>query len=163
MSDKTNRGKTSALPAMEDLAAEIRGGTSLRAISTNYDVTIGTLRSRLHAAGYNPDTGVAKPYQRNRPGRLQSQHIGAGGQYVAGGDYQGLPTSPVRYRGREHQSTIDWDQIDANYVANGGVVDPTIWPKAAGAVTQLGTKSRNHRILHTVEEAVGDSYTEAAS
>lgn len=158
MSDKTNRGKVSTLPPMEDVAADVRGGTRLETIAADYDVTVGTLRTRLTGAGYNPDTGIAKPYQRNRPAKLESQHIGGGGQYVAGGDYQGLPTEPVRYRGREHQSTINWVAIDAEYIANGGAVDPTVWPEASGKVFMVGTKSRNHRILSTREEANGDGY-----
>lgn len=82
---------------------------------------------------------------------------------AGGGDYQGLPTKPVKHRNAPRPGGLDWAALDANYVANGGILDPDVWPKTAGKVVLRGTKSRNRDVLHTVEEVTDADYTEARS
>lgn len=153
MSDKTVRGKASALPAILDLAKEIRDGRTPQSICTEYGIARTTLNGRFRDAGFILETGRPHVAAHGRPEPLPAGHVGAGGQYVAGGDYQGLPTTPVRYRGKPRPNGIDWAAVDANYIANGGVIDPTIWPKTAGPVVTTDNNPRSRDAAHTHVEA----------
>jgi hypothetical protein len=75
---------------------------------------------------------------------------------AGGGDYQGLPTSPVRHRGGRKAEGLPWDQINADYLARGGQVDAEVWPKTSGKVNVIGKQGNSRHRLHTWEEAVSD-------
>lgn len=79
---------------------------------------------------------------------------------LAGDDYQGLPTTPVRYRGVPKPVGIDWDQVNTDYLAAGGQVDASVWPKH-GKVTIIGGSANSSKAnIHTFTEA--SAYTEPA-
>lgn len=160
MSDTAEKGRASVLPPITHLAARIREhGLTIEEISAEYSIGKGTLRTKFSAAGYSAETG--NPIQRrlDRPEPLTSGHVGGGGQYVAGGDYQGLPTKPVQYRQPNRPTGLDWDAINANYAANGGQLDPSVWPKVKGEVVVMGIRAtRSHRVIHTIEEHSGADY-----
>lgn len=72
---------------------------------------------------------------------------------LAGDDYQGLPTTPVRYRGAPKPVGIDWDKVTADYLAAGGQVDASVWPKH-GKVTIIGGSANSSKAnIHTFTEA----------
>jgi hypothetical protein len=78
---------------------------------------------------------------------------------AAGGDYQGLPTTPVRHRGRKQHTGLDWDALTDNYTARGGQVDASVWPKANGKVVIVGgTANSSKANIHTFTET--DEYDE---
>lgn len=72
---------------------------------------------------------------------------------LAGDDYQGLPTTPVRYRGAPKPVGIDWDQITENYLAHGGQVDASVWPKHGNVVIIGGSANSSKANIHTFTEA----------
>lgn len=80
---------------------------------------------------------------------------------LVGDDYTGLPTTPLRYRGARKGSSIDWDQINTDYVARGGQVDASVWPKHGKVVVIGDSTARSSRAnLHTFVEATDDEYAE---
>lgn len=81
---------------------------------------------------------------------------------LVGDDYTGLPTKPVKYRGKGVQSSVDWDQIQADYVARGGQVDATVWPAVGKVVVITGNANSSRANLHTFVEATDDEYDEPA-
>jgi hypothetical protein len=162
LNDTANKGRESILPPVADIAAEIRKGAEVGAICIQYGVSRSTLQNRFHVAGYTLSTGEPHAPRHDRPAPLESQHVGAGGQHVGGGDYQGLPTTAVKYRGATRRSSIDWDQITEQYVAAGGQVDASVWPQH-GKVVVIGSNSaRSSRAnIHSFEEAT--EYKEPAA
>lgn len=81
---------------------------------------------------------------------------------AAGGDYHGLPTAPVQYRGRRQHTGLDWDALNEQYTARGGQVDASVWPKTNGRVVVLASNARSSsRNVHSFAEA--DEYDETAS
>jgi hypothetical protein len=82
---------------------------------------------------------------------------------LVGDDYHGLPTTPLRYRGARKGSTIDWDQINSDYIARGGQVDASVWPNHGKVVVIGDSTARSSRAnLHSFVEATDDEYTEPA-
>jgi hypothetical protein len=79
---------------------------------------------------------------------------------LVGDDYTGLPTQPVKYRGRRHGSSVDWDQIQADYIARGGQVDASVWPQHGKVVVVTGNARTSRANLHTFIEAQDDDYAE---
>lgn len=80
---------------------------------------------------------------------------------LVGDDYHGLPTTPLRYRGARKGSSIDWDQINSDYIARGGQVDASVWPKHGKVVVIGDSSARSSRAnLHSFVEATDDEYTE---
>lgn len=158
LNDASGQGRESALPPIADIAAEIREGTTVDDLCKTYRISRSTLQNRFQFAGYSLATGEQHEPRHNRPAPLQSQHVGAGGQHVGGGDYQGLPTTPVKYRDKPSRTGIDWDQVRDNYLANGGQIDDTVWPKIKGEVVVMGARGRTHRSYHTIEEADGTDF-----
>jgi hypothetical protein len=80
---------------------------------------------------------------------------------AAGGDYQGLPTTPVQYRGATKHAGLPWNRITEEYVARGGRVDDTVWPGHNGKVVVIAGNARSSgRNLHTFVEH--DDYEEPA-
>ena len=156
--DTAGKGRASMLPPIAEIAAEIRNGTPVDDLCAQHGISRSTMQTRFHLAGYTLSTGEPVAAKHNRPAALQSAHIGAGGQHVGGGDYQGLPTTPVRYSGRPKTSTIDWDQITENYVARGGQVDASVWPNHGKVVVIGGTANSSRANIHTFTEAEGDDY-----
>ncbi|HEY3559628.1 MAG TPA: helix-turn-helix domain-containing protein, partial [Kribbella sp.] len=75
-------------------------------------------------------------------------------------DYHGLPTAPVVYGKKPSRTGIDWDQINADYIANGGHIDDTVWPKAGKVVVITGNARSSRANLHTFTEAQDDEYDE---
>lgn len=151
--DTAGKGRASMLPPIAEIAAEIRNGTPVDDLCAQHGISRSTMQNRFHLAGYTLSTGEPVAAKHNRPAALQSAHIGAGGQHVGGGDYQGLPTTPVRYSGRPKTSTIDWDQITENYVARGGQVDASVWPNHGKVVVIGGTANSSRANIHTFTEA----------
>lgn len=81
---------------------------------------------------------------------------------AGGGDYQGLPTSAVKYRRTRKGSSIDWDRITADYIAAGGQVDASVWPNNGKVVVTGGSNARSSRVnVHTFTEA--SEYDEPAA
>lgn len=80
---------------------------------------------------------------------------------LVGDDYEGLPTTPLRYRGARKGSSIDWDQINTDYVARGGQVDASVWHKGKVVVIGDSTARSSRANLHTFEEAT--EYDEPAA
>lgn len=87
---------------------------------------------------------------------------------LVGDDYLGLPivgqriTRPSGYSGKPKASGLPWDQITDEYVARGGQVDASVWPKTSGPVVQVGGNANSSRAnLHTFTEAV--EYTEPSA
>jgi hypothetical protein len=81
---------------------------------------------------------------------------------LVGDDYTGLPTQPVKYRGRRQGSSVDWDQIQADYIARGGQVDASVWPQHGKVVVITGNARSSRANLHTFVEAQDDEYAEPA-
>jgi len=81
---------------------------------------------------------------------------------LVGDDYTGLPTQPVKYRGRRQGSSVDWDQIQADYIARGGQVDASVWPQHGKVVVITGNARSSRANLHTFVEATDDEYAEPA-
>lgn len=162
LNDASGQGRESTLPPIAVIAAEIRKGADIAVICQQYGVSRSTLSGRFALAGYTLATGEPHAQRHDRPAPLRSEHVGMGGQHVGGGDYQGLPTTPVKYRNRPSRTGIDWDQVQENYLANGGVLDDSVWPNQ-GKVVVLGSNSaRSSRAnIHTFEEA--SEYTEPAA
>lgn len=80
---------------------------------------------------------------------------------LVGDDYTGLPTRPVKYRGARKGSSIDWDQIQANYIARGGQVDASVWPNHGKVVVIGSSNARSSRVnVHSFVEATDDEYAE---
>lgn len=77
---------------------------------------------------------------------------------LVGDDYLGLPTRPVRYRGARKGSTVDWDQIEQDYIARGGQVDASVWPNHGKVVVIGGSANSSRANIHTFTEATGDDY-----
>lgn len=154
LNDASGQGRESTLPSIADIAREIREGATVEAVCAAYHISRSTLQNRFMLAGYTLATGQPHAPRHDRPAPLESQHVGAGGQHVGGGDYQGLPVTPVRYRGAPKRCSIDWDQITENYVAAGGQVDASVWPQH-GKVVVIGSNSaRSSRAnIHSFEEA----------
>lgn len=156
------KGKESTLPPIATLAAQIRDGADITVICARYRISRSTLQNRFNLAGYTLSTGEPHAPRHDRPEPLQSQHIGAGGQHVGGGDYHGLPTAPVQYRGRRQHNGLNWDQINADYIARDGQVDASVWPKANGKVVIVGGSANSSKAnIHTFAEA--DEYDEPAA
>ncbi|HEY2086283.1 MAG TPA: hypothetical protein VGH54_09690 [Mycobacterium sp.] len=147
------KGRPSTLPPITDLAARIRDGYNVDAICQDHGVARATLQNRFTSAGYVLETG--EPRKADKPERepLPAGHIGAGGQHVGGGDYQGLPTAPVRYRGHKQQIGIDWGKIRENYIANDGIVDDSVWTDSSRVEMIRGTAATSRRAVHTFELA----------
>jgi hypothetical protein len=80
---------------------------------------------------------------------------------LVGDDYEGLPTRPVTYRGRRQQSSVDWDQITADYIARGGQVDASVWPKHGKVIVIGGSANSSRANLHSFTEA--NEYDEPAA
>jgi hypothetical protein len=72
---------------------------------------------------------------------------------LAGDDYQGLPTTPVRYRGAPKPIGIDWEQVTADYIAAGGQVDASVWPRHGKVVVIGGSANSSKANIHTFTEA----------
>jgi uncharacterized protein (DUF433 family) len=161
--DTAGKGRESALPSIADIASEIREGSTVEAVCAKYHIARSTLQNRFKLAGYTLSTGQKHEQPHNRPAPLESQHVGAGGQHVGGGDYQGLPTTPVRHRGRRQGSSIDWDQITENYIARGGQVDASVWPKHGKVVVIEGGARSSSASMHSFVEADDSEYTEPAT
>lgn len=161
LNDASGPGRESALPPIADIAAEIRKGADIADICQQYQVSRSTLQNRFQLAGYSLSTGEQHQPRHARPTPLQSQHVGAGGQHVGGGDYQGLPTTPVKYRDKPSRTGIDWDQVRETYLSNGGQVDDSVWHQ--GKVVVIGSNSaRSSRAnIHSFEEA--SEYNEPAA
>lgn len=150
--DTAGKGRHSELPPVSDIAEQIRDGATVAEVCEQYDIAKSTLQSRFNLAGYVLSTG--EPQQQGiRHNRLESQHVGAGGQHVGGGDYQGLPTKPVQYQGKPRGSSIDWDQIREGYIANGGHVDDTVWTNPAKVEVIEGGATSSRAAVHTFELA----------
>ncbi|HEY3559722.1 MAG TPA: helix-turn-helix domain-containing protein [Kribbella sp.] len=79
---------------------------------------------------------------------------------LVGDDYHGLPTAPVVYGKKPSRTGIDWDQINADYIANGGQIDNTVWPKHGKVVVIKGNARTSSANLHTFTEAQDDEYAE---
>lgn len=78
---------------------------------------------------------------------------------LVGDDHTGLPTRPVQYRGAKKHNGLDWDRINADYVARDGQVDASVWHK--GKVVIIGGSANSSRAnMHTFTEA--SEYDEAA-
>lgn len=161
LNDANGPGRESALPPIADLARQIREGTTVDDLCKTYRISRSTLQNRFQFAGYSLATGEQHEPRHARPAPLQSQHVGAGGQHVGGGDYQGLPTTPVKYRDKPSRTGIDWDQVRDNYLANGGQLDDSVWHQ--GKVVVIGSNSaRSSRAnIHSFEEV--SDYTEPAT
>lgn len=156
--DRPMQGNQSELPPIAKIAKEIREGSTVDAVCKAYRVSKSTLAARFKMAGYTLSTG--EPHaQHERPAPLESAHHGHGGQHVGGGDYQGLPTKPVRYSGKSRRNGIDWDAISASYAAHGGESDPSVWPGYSGPVVIVGGSANSSRAnIHTFVES--DEYDE---
>lgn len=72
---------------------------------------------------------------------------------LVGDDYTGLPTQPVKYRGARKGSSVDWDQIQADYIARGGQVDASVWPNHGKVVVIGGSANSSKANIHTFTEA----------
>jgi hypothetical protein len=126
------------LLAAADIPEKSRGGLFAQAVEHGY----------LRRAGYVQSTGDTANRSPIRKYRRTRTPINAGG-----GDYQGLPTTPVRYRSRSKASSIDWDQITEQYVAAGGQVDASVWPNHGKVVVIGGTANSSKANIHTFTEA----------
>lgn len=80
---------------------------------------------------------------------------------LVGDDYEGLPTTPLRYRGARKGSSIDWDQINTDYVARGGQVDASVWHKGKVVVIGDSTARSSRANVHSFVEA--SEYDEPAA
>lgn len=78
---------------------------------------------------------------------------------AGGGDYQGLPTTPIQHRGRQLPEGLPWQQITDEYVAAGGQVDAGVWHKGRVQIVQAG--NRGSERIHTF--AIDDDYKPAAA
>lgn len=158
LNDANGPGRESALPPIADIARQIREGATVDDLCTTYSISRSTLQNRFQFAGYSLATGEQHEPRHARPAPLQSQHVGAGGQHVGGGDYQGLPITAVKYRDKPSRTGIDWDQVRDNYLANGGQIDDSVWHQ--GKVVVIGSNSaRSSRAnIHSFEEV--SDYTE---
>jgi hypothetical protein len=82
---------------------------------------------------------------------------------AAGGDYQGLPTTPIKHRGAKKHTGLNWDQVTANYMARGGQVDASVWPKHGKVVVVGGSANSSRANIHTfIENAEYDETASAA-
>lgn len=78
---------------------------------------------------------------------------------AAGDDYTGLPTQPVQYRGARKHTGLPWNELTEQYLARGGQVDASVWPKTGGRVVIVGGNANSSRAnMHTFVEA--DEYDE---
>ncbi len=80
---------------------------------------------------------------------------------AAGGDYHGLPTEAVQYRGRRQHTGLDWDTLNANYTARGGQVDASVWPRNGKVVVVTSTARSSARNVHSFAET--NDYQEPAA
>lgn len=80
-------------------------------------------------------------------------------QNAGGGDYTGLPTKPIKHRGRAIPQGLPWGELTDQYVAAGGAVDGTVWPKGRSQIVQAGRRGSDR--VHTF--AIDDQYEETAS
>lgn len=80
-------------------------------------------------------------------------------QNAGGGDYTGLPTKPIKHRGRNLPEGLPWGQITDDYVAAGGQVDAGVWH--AGPVRVVAAGRRGSDRIHTFVE--DERYAETAS
>lgn len=80
---------------------------------------------------------------------------------LVGDDYEGLPTAPLRYRGARKGSSIDWDQINTDYIARGGQVDASVWHKGKVVVIGDSTARSSRANVHSFVEA--SEYDEPAA
>jgi hypothetical protein len=72
---------------------------------------------------------------------------------LVGDDYTGLPTRPLRYRGAPKPVGIDWDKVTADYIAAGGQVDASVWPRHGKVVVIGGSANSSKANIHTFTEA----------
>lgn len=72
---------------------------------------------------------------------------------LVGDDHTGLPTRPVQYRGAKKHDGLDWDRINADYIARDGQVDASVWPKHGKVVIVGGSANSSRANMHTFTEA----------
>lgn len=80
-------------------------------------------------------------------------------QNAGGGDYTGLPTKPIKHRGRTIPQGLPWAELTANHVAAGGQVDAKVWHKGNVKVIEAGRRGSER--IHTFVE--DEHYQESAS
>lgn len=80
-------------------------------------------------------------------------------QNAGGGDYTGLPTKPIKHRGRNLPEGLPWGQITDDYVAAGGQVDAGVWHTGPIRVVAAGRRGSDR--IHTFVE--DERYAESAS
>jgi hypothetical protein len=99
---------------MTVIAEDLQDGATLAALATRYAVTERMLTGRLRDAGYRPDGSViGRERSAWRPRPLIESDTGSM-HYVAGGDYESLPTTPVRHRlSRPKPTGLDWSKHTA--------------------------------------------------
>lgn len=79
---------------------------------------------------------------------------------AGGGDYQGLPTAPIKHRGRTLPEGLPWAEINEQYVASGGQVDAGVWGRTE-KVRVIESGRRGSDRVHTFAEREG--YVEPAA
>jgi len=153
---KVVKGKQSTLPPVGDLAAMIRGGLDVQGIADLYGVARATVVGKFMFTRYDHTTGNLTLAATEDKPTIAATDSGSMNYVSAAqnGEYTGLPTTPIPYRGHRPPTGLDWGTIADQYVAAGGSEQPEVWPVAAGKVSVYGVKGRAP--IRTYEDAVNE-------
>lgn len=100
-------GRKSELPPIRDIARDLRDGATLDTLCHRYNVEPRTLANRLAYAGYGTD-GHPK-HAEARPGESLAGAVGNCVTGNGGGDYTGLPLTPILHTRRRREFLgLDW-------------------------------------------------------